>query len=74
MTNDRESSVRLLVSPTPSLRTLVRDESSSTISVLAGVDDILKKSIDFCLRSYVLHASTNVVLGSKQPPLPIPTF
>ena len=27
-----------------------------------------KKSISFCLRSYVLHASTNVIISSKQPP------
>ena len=62
MTSDHESPARLLSSSTSSL---CRDESPSPTSFLAGVDDILKKGIDFCLKSYVLHASTNVVLGSK---------
>lgn len=32
---------------------------------LAGVDDILKRCTDFCLRKFIEHSSVNVVHGGE---------
>ncbi|KAF5386195.1 hypothetical protein D9615_002287 [Tricholomella constricta] len=37
--------------------------SSGSKTTLAGVDDILKRCTDFCIRKFVLHAYTDVVHG-----------
>jgi len=40
-------------------------DPSSSVNILAGVDDILNRCIDFCINSFILHASKNVVLGGE---------
>lgn len=44
---------------------LHRLHSPSHASVLAGVDDILDRCKDFCLRNFIKHASRNAILGSE---------
>jgi hypothetical protein len=44
--------------------TYVKSATQSSIP-LAGVDEILKRCTDFCLRKFAEHSSVNVVNGGE---------